>query len=138
MKKRVFAVVMLSALLYGVWSGVFAVSGNLTERGNNRESIDAAREIANLDGVKEVAVLTLDGYVIAGVSVSDNADCEEICIQGEDILRRVFPDAEMYRIEADNQWSDKVIELSFYLDTKVRRRVLKKRFLYLVTENREI
>lgn len=138
MKKRIFAVVMLGALLCGVWYGVFAASDNLNERGNNKESIEATRKIANLDGVREVAVLTRDGYVIAGVSVLENADCEEICIQGEEILKQFFPDARMYRIEAGNEWTDRVIELSFYLDTKVRPSILRKRFLYLVTENREI
>lgn len=138
MKKRFFAVVMLGALLCGVWYGVSAASGNLNERGNNKESIDAAREIANLAGVRETAVLSFDGYVMTGVSVLDGADCDEICIQGEEILKRFFPDVETYRIEAGNQWADKVIELSFYLDAKVSRRILKKRFLYLVTENREI
>lgn len=138
MKKRIFAVVMLSALSCGVWYGVFAASGNLAERGNNKKSIDAAREIAELTGVRETAVLNLDGYVIAGVSAFDNANCDEICMQGERILKRFFPDEKMYRIEAGTEWADKVVELSFYIDAKVSRGVLRKRFLYLVAENREI
>ncbi len=136
--KKFFAVVVLCALLCGVWYGVCVASSGLNERGNNKKSIDAAREVAELAGVRETAVLSLDGYVIAGVSAFDNVNCEEICIQGENILKKIFPDGKMYRIEADSEWADKVVELSFYIDTKVSRRILRKRFLYLVTENREI
>ena len=108
------------------------------ERGNDRSSIDAARRIAELDGVKEAAVLSLDECVLAGISVMENTDCEELCIQTEKILKASFPDAETYRTEAGDEWAEKVIELSFYLDTNISPRILKKRFMYLATENREI
>ncbi len=136
--KKFLAIVILGVVLSGAWYGAYAVSGGLDERGNNKRSIESAREIAKLIGVRETAVLSLDEYVIAGVSVFDNTNCEEICMQGEKILKKFFPCGKMYRIEADTEWADKVVELSFYLDTKVSRRILRKRFMYLVTENREI
>ncbi len=136
--KKFFAIFILVAVLSGAWYGPHAASGGFGERGNNKKSIEAARDIAKLTDVRETAVLSLDGYVIAGVSVFDNANREEICMQGENILKKFFPDSKTYRIEAGTEWADKVIELSFYLDAKVKRRILRKRFLYLVAENREI
>lgn len=138
MKKRIFGAVIFGALICRLLQGVYASPDSLKERGNDRSSIDAARRIAELDGVKEAAVLSLDECVLAGISVMENTDCEELCIQTEKILKASFPGAETYRTEAGDEWAEKVIELSFYLDTNISPRILKKRFMYLATENREI
>lgn len=98
-------------------------------RGNNKRCIDAAERISNLGGVDSVAVLKMQGRILAGIRL----DKEDAVISNKikSILNGVFPDIKDFQIEVSNSKAEQIIELSYFADSDMQKSILDGRFEFL-------
>ncbi len=127
MKKILFLLILifLFATVYG--ARLYDV-----ERGNDLVHIEIARSLSGLEGVKDAAVLSCEGGVLAGVRILEEADAESIRGQAERLLKESFSEKMRLRLEVGGKGAEDIVDLSRYLETKMDKRVLKKRFEFLV------
>ncbi len=103
-------------------------------RGNEAETVYAVQKISDLGTVETVAVLCSDNAVLAGLRLSDRERGGETCEQALKILKKQFPRVRTYIVGADETWAEDVIELSLYAEGGMDRKILEKRFEFLVNE----
>lgn len=134
MKKSMIFVAVIGVICF--------VSGCIAEKkvvqgkshGNNADNVRAVEEISKSGAVEAVSVISDDDVVMAGIRLWDEAYGRQVCDDAVGILKRVFPDAEMYIVGLNEQWAENVIELSFYAEGGMEREILEKRFEFLVGE----
>ena len=102
------------------------------ERGNDLAHIEVARKISALEDVKDAAVLSCEGRVLAGIRTKKDVDASGITKEAEAMIKESFPKAKGCSLFVGNETADKVIELSFYVDSGMNRRDLRKRFEFLM------
>ncbi len=103
-------------------------------RGNERENVRAVQNISKLGTVKTVAVLCRKDVVIAGIRLSDRTQGTETCRRTLEILKEQFPTSHTFIVGADELWAENVIELSLCAEGGMDKKVLEKRFGFLVNE----
>ncbi len=102
------------------------------ERGNDLVHLEAARRISALDNVKDAAVLSCEGKVLAGVRAEEGGDADTIRKKAEAVLEESFPRAELCRLFVGDEAAEDVVELSLYVDSGMSRKTLRKRFEFLM------
>ena len=90
MQKKVFLPIFI---LIAVCVSAGAVKWYGEERGNDKAHIDVARQISALEGVDSAAVISRDGYVLAGVILLSEADEEYVGGWTGELLKSTFPKA---------------------------------------------
>ncbi len=130
--KKFYLIMVAFAFIIILFSekGANVNSSGGSERFNDSESMNAAREIATINGVTEVAVLQRSGRIIAGILSEGDAHLTKM--SAEKILKKRFPNAVSRAAFVEDDEALDIIELSYYIDSGVERKILKKRFNYLV------
>lgn len=105
------------------------------ERGNDKAHIDVARQISSLEGVDSAAVISRDGYVLAGIVLIPEADGEYVGGWAEELLKTTFPKAKEIRVFMGDKNALDVVELSFCMDTDIKEDMLIQRFDFLMKQN---
>ncbi len=113
-------------------------NNNVYEKGNDNSHIEAAREISAFEGVMDAAVISYEGKTMAGVSIDENCDKEEIILFAESVLKRVLGEGVEYYVSVGDETAEKIIELSLYLDTDLDKNVLEQRTRFLLEGNNKI
>ncbi len=131
MNKKNFVIVFVLIILC---LSVQAAKWQNAERGNDKAHIDAARHISSIEGVKWAAVLSCDGRVLAGITLLPGADKGYVGEWAEEFLKTDFADAKKIRIFTGDENARDVAELSFCIETDMNRKLLKKRFDFLVEQ----
>lgn len=134
--KMLVVVLVLSAVCFIV--GNSKVNNNAYEKGNDNSHIEAAREISAFEGVMDAAVISYEGKTMAGVSIDENCDREEIMLFAESVLKRFLGENEAYYVSVGDETAEKIIELSLYLDTDLDEEVLRQRTRFLIQNNNKI
>ena len=128
MKK--YIVFSIACILSGVC--VFSAMGGMERPwGNKERNIQATQEISKVAGIRKIAVLSRNGFVLVGIETLEGADKMLIKKHTESALRKYFSGCERCLLGIDNFWADSVLELPFYIDGGMNRKILEKRFEYL-------
>ena len=110
---------------------ILVVGSALKERGNDELHIKVAKGISVLDGVRDAAVLSHKGKIIVGIRTEDEAKTDAISLYAEKVLKKAFLNEGEFKIFVGDENAQKVVELSFYLDSDMDREILEKRFEFL-------
>lgn len=129
MKKIYFC--LFFALLVFLIQNVLARGNALKERGNDELHISVAKGISALEGVRDAAVLSHNGKTIVGIRTEEGTRAEAIALYTEKVLKKSFVNSGDIKIFVGDETAQKIVELSFYLDTDMDRQVLEKRFDFL-------
>ncbi len=119
------------ALVAFLIQNVLARGSALKERDNDELHISVAKGISTLDGVRDAAVLSHKGKTIVGIRTEDGTRTEAITLYTEKVLKKAFANSRDIKIFVGDETAQRVVELSFYLDTDMDRQVLEKRFDFL-------
>lgn len=104
---------------------------NNEERGNDQAHINVAKQISSLAGVNSAAVISRDGYVLAGIVLSPDADKEYVGAWTEDLLKCTFPKAKDIKAFMGDKNARDVVELSFCMESSIKQDMLIQRFEFL-------
>lgn len=133
MKKIVFAItVLLCSILCGC--GTYERFEKDRARGNDINNVEAAKEISNIEGVSTVSVLSQGKTVLAGIRIVGGNNGKKVCDCTVKLLKKWFPEADVYIVGANEPWAEDIIELNLYAESGMDRKILKKRFEFLVNE----
>ncbi len=126
MKKflTVICVLLLSVLI------IYGENG--TERYNDERNMQTVRSISKLEGVSEVALLSRNKTVLAGILIDKKEMAEAIYNEAFTMVSEKFPDAKKIVLEIDSDKALDIIELSYYIGGDLKDRILVKRFNYLI------
>ena len=128
MKKRI--IVTFFCVISGILTFVSGADVNLP-RGNDEQSIMAAQAMSHIEGIKRLAVLSRDNMVLVGAETLEGANRSVIKNRIGQMVKEYFPEYGRCLLGVDNHWSESVLELPFYIDGGMNRKVLEKRFEYL-------
>ncbi|MBO4940601.1 MAG: hypothetical protein J6D15_00075 [Clostridia bacterium] len=136
---KMFAVVVLFSVCFIVGnSEVLQLKRGAYEKGNDNLHISAAREISAFEGVIDAAVISCEGKTMAGISIDENCDQEEVMLFAESALKRILGENEVFYVSVGDETAEKIIELGLYLDTDMDKGILKQRTRFLLKKNNEI
>lgn len=130
--RKIFLIFFISVMLCLT---VQAARWQNAERGNDKTHIDAARQISAIEGVEWAAVLSCEGRVLAGITLLPGADKEYVGEWAEEFLKTDFADAKKIRIFTGDENARNVAELSFCIDADMNKKLLKRRFDFLIEQN---
>ncbi len=116
----VFVILLVTVVLSANYGNV---------RGNNKRCIDAAQRISNLDGVDAVAVLRLRDRILAGIRL--DAENQETSNKITSILNGLFPGVKDLQIEVANDKAERIIDLSYFADSDMKKNIVEGRFEFL-------
>ena len=118
-------------ILIIVFSAVVTLANvEVTENGNSKRCLDAAKRIGEIEGVDTVVVLKNKGRILAGVRCGDEPR-GFVTLKSQSIVKGLFPSAKGCRIEVENETAEKIIELSYFVDADMAKSVLESRFEFL-------
>ncbi len=138
-KKKIFLLTVIFIIVMFFISSIqiknISLSDNIrdNERSNNMKNLYVVREIATLNGVKEVAVLNKKNKILVGI-LTDNIEISTK-EQTQNIVKKNFPRFSKYAISINDDLAIDIIELSYYLGAKSDRKILEKRFNFLVSKS---
>lgn len=112
-------------------------SETATERYNSEQNLAAVREISKIDGVCETAVLSRGKKVLSGIRIDartqNTANYELVYNDALRVLYTSFPKAKKIILEIETDKALDIIELSYCIDSNIKKGVLVKRFNYLAS-----
>lgn len=135
MNKKFF--ILLFSFIFVMFQSVCAVKALVREYGNDTAHIEAAKELNRIDGVAEAAVVSCEKRILVGISVFDGADLKNIGKEARMVIATRFSKIKQCRINVGNTDALKIIELSGFIETDLDRNMLKKRFEFLMEDNRQ-
>ena len=103
----------------------------INEKFNNEESLYAVRKIAQIKGVCEAAVICRGNKAIAGVRLDMPVDESKVYSRALTAVKTSLPRAKHIVVEVETDKAYDIIELSYCIDTDMKKSVLKRRFNYL-------
>lgn len=113
------------------YQNVFVEDTGFEERFNDRQIMDAVKKISSIAGVTEVAVLSQNRKILAGILAESTAENENIMLRAEEIIKKSFPGIVVRKIFVEDDTALDIIELSYYVESDLEPKILKKRFDYL-------
>lgn len=122
---------LIAAVCTAVCAVCAAAAPNAAERYSDRRSRDAVRAVAELGSVECAAVLSRDGEILAGIILEEGTNDEArsaAVLNAERVLAVKFPFAHSVFAEADSDLAFDIIELSFFLDSDMDKKILSRRF----------
>lgn len=114
---------LLQLLIYGEMG---------TERYNNEKNLHVVRKISKLEGVCEVAVLNRGKGVLVGIRLDEETKYDMIYNETMRIISDEFPKSKKVMLEIETDKALDIIELSYYIGTDIKNRVLTQRFNQLL------
>ena len=111
---------------------VFLENNGFEERFNDEQMMDVVKSISQIPGVREVAVLSRKGKILAGILTETPENREEIIFKADKTIKKKFPGFVVRKIFAEDDTALDIIELSYYIESDIEPRILKKRFDYLM------
>lgn len=129
MQKRIFLTVFIFITLCLTVQGAKWYD---EERGNDKAHIDVARQISSLEGVDSAAVISREGSVLAGIILLNDADEGYVGQWAEEMLKTTFPQAKEFKVFMGDENASDVVELSFCVETDINKKLLMKRFDFLM------
>lgn len=134
MKKTIFCLCLLLVALIQISD---AAEKNPSKHWNDRTHLVAAERLSAIEGVRDAAVLSCDGMMLVGVRMENPELAGFTWEQSNEIIKEMFPKIRTCRMFVGDDKADSVVELSFYADTDIDRRILRKRFKYLMGKAQE-
>ncbi len=117
-------------IIPGIFACVFGADINLPW-GNNERNIQAAQAMSRIAGIHRLAVLSHGDAVLVGVETLEGANRNEIKSRIGQMVKDYFPGYSRCLLGVDNLWAESVLEMPFYIDGGMNRKVIEKRFEYL-------
>ena len=111
---------------------VFVENNGFDERFNDEQIMDIVKSVSEIEGVREVAVLSRNGKILAGILTEIPEEREEIILKADKIIKEKFPGFVVRKIFAEDDTALDIIELSYYIESEIEPEILKKRFDYLM------
>ncbi len=142
-KKFIFKMFAVASVFFAACfivgnSKALQLNNKTYEKGNDSSHIETARAISSFEGVIDAAVISYEGKTMAGVSIDENCDKEEVILFAESVLKRILGENEAFYVSVGDETAEKIIELSLYLDTDLDRKVLEQRTRFLLQKNNKI
>lgn len=132
-KYLVLAIVLFFILITNKGDkSVFLENRGFEERFNDRQIMDVVKSISEIAGVREVAVLSRNGKILAGILTETPEDREEIILKADKNVKEKFPGFVVRKIFVEDDTALDIIELSYYIESDIEPKILKKRFDFLM------
>ncbi len=129
----IFAVIMLVVFMSNRANvDVFKEDTGFDERFNDRQIMDAVKSVSKIAGVTEVAILSQNGKILAGILTENTEDSQYIVLKAEEIIKKRFPGIVSRKVFAEDDTALDIIELSYYVESDLEPEILRRRFDYLM------
>lgn len=129
----IFAVIMLFVFMSNRANvNVFKEDIGFEERFNDRQIMDAVKSVSEIAGVTEVAILSQNGKILAGILAENTEDSQYIVLEAEEIIKKRFPGVVSRKVFAEDDTALDIIELSYYVESDLEPEILRRRFDYLM------
>ncbi|MBQ7959951.1 MAG: hypothetical protein IJ285_01900 [Clostridia bacterium] len=134
MDKKIFVLLVMAFSV--LVQSVYGVKELIRESGNDAAHIEVAKELNRIEGVAEAAVISCEKKILVGITVFENADIKNVGSVAREIVAKRFSKIRKCRINIGNSDAMNVIELSGFIETELDKKMLKKRFEFLVERDR--